>query len=283
MFVEFSAHQYEFFECVGEKVETFLAEYRILENQLPKFPEKVLPIDKFLMTLIWLRSYPTQAVLSLTFNVSLTDVSRTLRRTWPMLYRYFSKDIAWPSVDTWKRLRHNWPTLPGVVGVIDATSHEVQVPPFERKYYSGHRKYNCISTQIVIDNEKNIRCLSSGFYGHMNDAQTYSKIPSMGINKLLPLPHDSWILADGGYPCRQPLITPFRKTQLSNDVKQRQIQELFNTEVKFYRVYVEHVIARLKHFKAIGSIFRNDRDSLELIVHLCASLAQRRVELFDDV
>ena len=57
----------------------------------------------------------------------------------------------------------------------------------------------------------------------------------------------------------------------------------FNLEVRSHRVYVEHIIGYLKHYKVIGSIFRHNPEHLEDIVRLCVSLAQRRIEMFNAV
>lgn len=175
--------------------------------------------------------------------------------------------------------------LPCVVGAIDATSHEIYIPENEpqRLYYSGHRKYHCMHTQIVIDNHKNIRLVCSGFLGHMNDAQTYQYLPSIGPDGVLPFPDDAWLLGDNIYPYRHPILTGFSRGQLRGNRRNLEAMNGVNLLIREHRAYVEHVIFHLKCFRVIGSIYRHPRANLNRIVELCAGLAQRRIELFDSV
>ena len=278
---------YEFFEVTGETPESFMEMFKKVSKNISSNPRKINAIYKLLMTLIWLRTYNTYASLSVMFDVSITDVHRITKSVWPILFNTFASKIYWPSREEWMRLNQVWPQLPGVVGAIDGTSHEIYVPNNidERKStYSGHRKYHCIHTQIVIDSARNIRHVHSGFFGHKNDAQSYREMPDIGPGKQLDMPMEYFLLADAIYPAKMPLLTPYRKNQLSKtDPELRKQQELYNEVHKRHRVYVEHVIAELKCYKIISSIHRHSKTKLKKLVKLCACLAQRRVDIFESV
>ena len=64
--------------------------------------------------------------------------------------------------------------------------------------------------QIVITNRKKIVLVQSGFLGHENDATTYHHSPSIGPGLELNFPRNTRLLADSIYPCRYPLITPYK-------------------------------------------------------------------------
>jgi len=76
----------------------------------------------------------------------------------------------------------NWPEFPNVVGVIDSTPHQIYQPLSEaqRPFYSGHRHYHCMNTQLVIDNEGNIRFVQAGFLGSTHDATSHRLIRGGG-------------------------------------------------------------------------------------------------------
>jgi len=83
--------------------------------------------------------------------------------------------------------------LPDAVGCIDATSHELYVPTHnQRLYYSGHRHYHFIHTQVVTDDDLNIRHVESGFLGHNNvkDAHISAMITEIGNGSTLDFPLD---------------------------------------------------------------------------------------------
>ena len=57
-------------------------------------------------------------------------------------------------MEEWRNLLNNWSDLPGIVVCIDGTSHEIYMPGdgTQRLYYSGHRKYHCIHSVVIIAN-----------------------------------------------------------------------------------------------------------------------------------
>ena len=87
-------------------------------------------------------------------------------------------------------MRGRWRNIPEVVGCINGTSHEIYRPnnEIQQMYYSGHRRFHCIHTQVVIDNELRIRHVESGFLGHTNDAQSFALMSDISENGQLPIP-----------------------------------------------------------------------------------------------
>ena len=76
----------------------------------------------------------------------------------------------------------DWPEFPNVVGAIDSTPHQIYRPYQKLKapFYSGHRHYHCINTQLVIDNDRNIRFVQAGFLGITHDATSYRLMEPIG-------------------------------------------------------------------------------------------------------
>lgn len=283
----FSTHPYEFFRVTGETVETFMD---ILITIAPALRQtrsgKLSPRNRLLMTLMWLKCYPTYPLLSLMFGVSLTTVSETVQEVWIILWQQYRLDIAWPTVEEWQSMGNELEFLDGVVGYIDGTSHEISIPEVEpqRLFYSGHRKFHCIHTQVVADVHRRIRYIHSGFPGHMNDAQTLALMPLISPDGPLNFPGDCWLLADAIYPCRHPTLPPYKSNQIIRAPAEIQLEmKKFNKIHKRNRVYIEIVIGYLKHFRVIGSVYRHPRHALARIVELCAALAERRVNLFENI
>ena len=67
-------------------------------------------------------------------------------------------------------------------GAIDGTSHRIYKPQTEpqEEFYSGHRRYHSMHTQVIVDNIKKIRLIRSGYMGHLNDAATFVLLPVNG-------------------------------------------------------------------------------------------------------
>ncbi|XP_061179072.1 uncharacterized protein LOC133187673 [Saccostrea echinata] len=216
--------------------------------------------NRVLMTLIWLRHYPTYPMLSLCFGASTSSVGYILKKTWFMLWDILSSEIRWPTAAEWLSMRGRWDNMQNVVGAIDGTSHEIYIPQTEpqQEFYSGHRKYHCIHTQVIIDNEKSIRYVHSGFLGHENDAHAYANILEIGPGQELDLPAGLFILADSGYPQTEPLVTPYKTADIIQQPQdERRRRRKFNIRHRSKWVYVEHVIKDIKTFRVIGSLYRH--------------------------
>jgi hypothetical protein len=69
---------------------------------------------------------------------------------WPILWELYAPGIQWLTRAEWNHMRNTWTNMPGVLGAIDGTSHEVEQPTKEpeQELYSGHRMYHCIHKQV---------------------------------------------------------------------------------------------------------------------------------------
>ncbi|MES9881482.1 MAG: transposase family protein [Sedimenticola sp.] len=136
--------------------------------------------------------------------------------------------------------------------------------------------------QVIINNNKDIVFLKSGFLGHFNDASTYRELPSIGPGMDLDFPANLRIIADSIYPCRYPLITPYKSASIARQPPHQQHRmRKINLTLRSRRVYVEHVIKEIKTFRVIGGIYRHKRHFLAHITELCAGLSQRKAEFLE--
>ena len=287
VYSRFQRHPYEFFQTTGETPASFiemLNSITPLVNEDAKRYSLNLP-NRLIMTLLWLRSYPCYSLLSLIFDVSIATVGRVINRMWPILWEVYAVKVQWPNINEWTQMYGKWEKLPYAIAAIDGTSHYINRPEKNQElYYSGHRNAHCVHTQIIIDNNRRIRYIHSGFYGHMNDAQQYHHLPKIGPNENLQFPEQGFILADKIYPCIYPLLNRYSQAQIqAKPIHQRRRCRKFNKTLNSYRVYVEHIISNFKHYKVIGFMYRHPRWMLPSIVELCAGLTVRRIDLFQGV
>ena len=61
---------------------------------------------------------------------------------------------------------------------------------------------------------KNIRHVHSGFFGHENDTGTYRQIGHIGAGQHLDFPADCFLLADGIYSNKHPLVTAYKSAEM---------------------------------------------------------------------
>lgn len=235
---------------------------------------------------MWLRKYPCLDTLALIFDISPSTVSSIIYRVVPILWRYFHNQVSWPNLAEWNSLRGNWRYFPNAAGCIDGTPHEIYRPQVEpqRDFFSGHRHYHIMNTQLIVDNVGNIVFLQAGFLGSLNDAGNFNLMDRMGPGTNYDMPPGVVLLADKGYGDIPPLLTPFRAAQIRRLPRHGQrMARRFNRRLSRCRILIEHTIKHVKTYQAVGSIWRHPRWFQPIVVELCTFLAQRHVVLFDDV
>ena len=116
----------------------------------------------------------------------------------------------------------------------------------QETYYSGHRNYHAIHTQIIVDTQGIIRYVESGFLGHQNDAQPFMLMQQIGRD--LPFPDNCFFLGDKIYPNRYSVMTPYTSAQMNRKQERMRRQcRLLNKYIRNDRVCVDHSICELKY------------------------------------
>ena len=89
---------------------------------------------QILLTLIWLRRYPTMHSLACQFGISVSCIHKIIHKYVKILHTYLvPKYIRWHSMNTWRQLAGSFPDWPTVVGVVDGTPFRISKP---KGYYN---------------------------------------------------------------------------------------------------------------------------------------------------
>ena len=225
--------------------------------------------------------YPTYYFLSNLFSISVPVVGREITNILPLFCEQVKAYLVWPTVAEWRAMRETWAKLPSAgVCAIDGTSHRFYRPEVEPQelYYSGHRHFHCIHTQVVVDVHGTIRYIESGYQDHLNDAQQYALMQE--IRTGLQFLDELVLLGDKIYPNHGAVITPYTSTQLAQKqpLERRECRKL-NSLIKLYRVRVEQSIGELKTYRSVSLLWRHPRTMLTSTVKSCAVLVCRRKEI----
>ena len=98
--------------------------------------------NQVLLTLIWLRRYPTFHHLAMHFNIGTTTVHDCIYRILPFLHTYLVKNfINWHTMHRWRSLVSTFPEWPNCVAIIDGTCFRISKPLGE--YYSHYPEASC--------------------------------------------------------------------------------------------------------------------------------------------
>lgn len=237
--------------------------------------------DHVLLTVVWLRVYPTHAVVGYLFGLSDISVGRTIKRVLPILEVAGRDTMRMP--DPGKKRRRNLDELlkdtPELVVVIDSFEQRVQRPKDKNEadsYYSGKKKQHTLKSQVAVDEHTGrIVDTSPSVRGPTADLKLLEqsglleRLPEgvggigdlayVGIEKL----HPHGLAAS---PRRKPRGQP----RPPEDV-------LYNTAFSQRRIIVENTIGRMRRYQSITQTDRNHRQFHAARVTAIAGLVNRQL------
>ena len=217
--------------------------------------------DQLLLTVVWLRRYPINAVLGYLFGIEETTALRTVRRVLPVLEAAGLDTMRLPDPGKWRRpgLAELATELPALTVIIDTFEQAVQRPEDRATadtYYSDKKKRHTLKAQVAIRADTgrivdlppsrpgptaDITVLrESGLLARLpDDAVPIGDLAYVGIDALHP---------HGATPRRKPRGRPRPPEDLA-----------FNTAFARRRVPVEHAIGRLRTYQALAQTDRHHR------------------------
>jgi hypothetical protein len=231
--------------------------------------------DRALLTVVWLRQYPTDEVLGLLFGVSDSTAGRARTRCLPALERAGRDTMRMP--DPGAARRERLPALlagtPGLAVVIDSFERRTQRPRRrQRAYYSGKKKAHTLKSQVGVGEE-------SGRFVDVSDSVPgrWADIKLLDRSRVLKrLPAGVGAPGDPGYvgigarhasgacPRREPRGEP----RPPEDVR-------YNRAFSRRRIVAERAIGRLRRFRAVADVNRHRRKGHAVRVRAIAGLVNR--------
>lgn len=233
--------------------------------------------DQILLTVIWLRLYPTHDVLGFLFGVSQPTVGRYIRHVLPVLEKAGQASMRLP--DPGRQRRRKLPDLvkdiPELAVVVDTLEQAVQRPkqPAERpSWYSGKKRTHTLKTQVTVDE-------NTGWFVDVSDTVEgrSSDITILRQSGLLTrLPPDIACMGDTAYqgiaklyhlgfsPCKR---LGKHAPPLSDE------QVAYNHAFACRRIIVENSINRLRSFQSLTQRDRQHRSTRNHHARTCAVVA----------
>jgi hypothetical protein len=236
--------------------------------------------DQVLLTVIWLRQYPTNEVLGFLFGVSDSTASRARARCLPALEQAGKDTMRMPDpgVGRRKRLPALLKDTPGLAVVIDSFEQRTQRPQRrQRAYYSGKKKAHTLKSQVGVDE-------GSGRFVDVSDSAPgrWADIKLLKKSRLLRrLPAGVGGIGDLAYTGIGELhprglgAAPRRKPRgQARPPEDRRYNRAFSRR----RIVVEHAIGRLRRFRAVTHVNRHRRPGHAARVRAIAGLVNRMLD-----
>jgi hypothetical protein len=243
-------------------------------------PYGLAPADQILLAVVWLRVYPTHAVLGYLFGVSESAARRTLGRALPVLAKAGKDTMRMP--DPGKHARRALPALlrdtPGLAVLVDSFEQPTHRPKRrQRAYYSGKKRRHTLKSQVGVDEDSGrVAHVPPSVPGPTADLKLLKRSRLLGC-----LPKGVGVIGDKAYigaadlrpgvGCATPRRKPRGKPRPAEDVR-------YNRAVSRRRIGVEHTIRRLRVFQALTQVNRHGRRKHEQRVRAVAGLVNRMID-----
>ena len=237
--------------------------------------------DHILLTVVWLRVYPSHVVLGYLFGVSGVTVGRTIQRVLPILEQAGRDTMRMP--DPGKKRRRSLDDLlqdtPELAVVIDSFEQRVQRAKDKTEadsYYSGKKKQHTLKSQVAVNEQT----------GQIVDTSQSVPGPTADMNLLEQsglmerLPDGVGGIGDLGYVGIDKLhpkglaASPRRKPR-GQDRPPEDV--IYNTAFSRRRIIVENTIGRMRRYQSITQTDRNHRQHHAARVAAIAGLVNRQL------
>jgi hypothetical protein len=240
-----------------------------------------LPVaDQFLLTVVWLRHYPTQEALGYLFGVSDSTALRAVRRCLPLLEQAGKDRMRLP--DPGRGQRRDLPALlrgtPELAVIVDTFEQRTQRPRRrQRAYYSGKKKAHTLKSQVAVDEDGRVVDVAESRPGRWADLKVFrrsgllGKLTRAGVGALGDL---GYVGIDGVSP-RLRAATPRRKPC---GRERPRADRRYNRAFARRRIVVEHGINRLRRSQALSQVDRHRRKGHTARVRAVAGLVNRMLD-----
>jgi len=209
---------------------------------------KVYALQKFLMTLIYLRQNVNHTLVGQLFGVSADTSENVFHEVIPILQKVFPSQ-KWEAEKKWRKGEQKWSPEEVDYLLIDSFETPIgraSINEKQRKKYSGKKKMHTLKSQLITDQAGEIIQLDAGFDGPKSDIEIYrdTKLKKQWLEKQK--------LGDKAY-LGEDIETPQKKPKGGELTEEEKAK---NREISAKRVIVEHAVRRVKGFKIMRQDYR---------------------------
>jgi len=237
---------------------------------------KLVLRDRFLMLLIYYRTYITYALLGFLFDVNQSTICRDIKHIEPLVRECIPiPEKMEEGINKIGKVEELLEFFPEMEAFVDATEQEIPKPKDKQKnkdYYSGKKKRHTIKTQIAINTDGLLIHNSKSVEGKKHDYILFKEQPP-------PIPEDVETYVDLGYlgiekdfPGMKVKI-PFKKPK---GRELSEAQKKYNKKLRSIRVRIEHIIGRMKKYGIMGTKFRNRHERYNTMTSIVGGLVNHR-------
>jgi DDE superfamily endonuclease len=233
--------------------------------------------DRFLMLLVYYRLYITYTLAGFLFDLDQSNICRDIQKIEKLIRRCLPIPQKIYNI-TKNRLRTPEEVeqyFPGFLSFIDSTEQQIPRPVNKRKrkaYYSGKKKRHAVKTQLMVNNRGLIIHKVGHRTGSRHDYDIYKKNHSVTPKEVVNVFDLGYLGAEKDFPEQISSIPQRKKRNLDLSAEER----YYNKGHSKRRIVIEHTICRLKKYRILSDVFRNNLRKHNKVSDIVAGLVNYR-------
>lgn len=246
---------------------------------------------RLVMTLFWLRVYPSYPVLAFLFSVDQSTICRNLAEIMTVVVTLTEFAFERPHAERKKlgSCEAVMDAFPEVALVIDGKEQRLRRPKTkkdaegniedtQKPYYSGKKKCHTLKNEIAVLPSGEVGSVSHSHPGGANHDITVTR--KNGLLERLD-PDREAAMTDSGYDGLQkdyPDVALYQVQKARRNHPLTPEEKQYNGVLSKYRIVVEHTLAQMNQFQVLAQTYRHPRERHSDILRVVAGLVNRRIE-----
>ena len=246
--------------------------------------------SRLIMTLFWLRVYPSYPVLAFFFSVDQSTICRNINEIMTVLESLTEFEFERPSEER-KKLRSPQAVMdafPDVVLILDGKEQRIRRPQSQKDeegnpedtqkpFFSGKKKCHTLKNEFAVRPSGAVGSVSGSYPGGANHDITVTRKNGL-LDRLDP--SEGAVMTDSGFDGLQKDYPDHCLYQVAKARRNHPLtpeQKAFNRMIGRYRIIVEHTLAQVNQFQILAQTYRHPRERHSEIVRVVAGLVNRRI------
>jgi len=234
--------------------------------------------DRFLMLLVYYRLYITYTLSGFLFDLDQSTVCRDIQKIEKLIRECVP--IPQKIYGITKRLKTTEEVeqyFPGFLAFIDCTEQQIPRPVNNKRreaYYSGKKKRHTVKNQFMVNNHGYILHKTDHKRGRRHDYDVYKKNHPITPKQVLNVVDLGYLGIEKDFP-QQLSALPCKKKRNQEELSDEEKEH--NKIHSKKRIVIEHTICRLKKYRILADIFRNNLRKYNKVSDIVSGLVNYRI------
>jgi hypothetical protein len=233
--------------------------------------------DRCIMLLVYYRLYITYTLAGFLFDLDQSNICRDIQKIESLIKQCLPiPDKFYNITKRLKTLDEVEQYFPGFLAFTDSTEQQIPRPinkERKKEYYSGKKKKHTVKTQLMVNNCGFIIHKVRHKKGSRHDYDIYKYNHPVTPRWVVNVADLGYLGIEKDFPEQISSIPKRKKRNLGLSTEEKE----YNKSHSKKRIVIEHTICRLKKYRILADVFRNNLRKYNKVSDIVAGLVNYRI------